>query len=63
MPKRHTGLDSIIKDLLSVLAVITADQILNDGCVVLTNTIDVYVDSWLDIYSAFNNSDKFVQKM
>ena len=63
MPKRHTGLDSIIKDLLSVLAVIIADQILNDGCVVLTNTIDVYVDSWLDIYSAFNNSDKFVQKM
>ena len=60
MPKRHTGLDSIIKDLLSVLAVIIADQILNDGCVVLTNTIDVYVDSWLNIYSAFNNSDKFV---
>jgi len=60
MPKRHTGLDSIIKDLLSVLAVIIADQILNDGCVALTNTIDVYVDSWLNIYSAFNNSDKFV---
>ena len=60
MPKRHTGLDSIIKDLLSVLAVITADQISNDGCVVLINTFDVYVDSWLNIYSAFNNSDKFV---
>ena len=60
MPKRHTGLDPIIKDLLSVLAVIIADQISNDGCVVLINTFDVYVDSWLNIYSAFNNSDKFV---
>ena len=35
----------IIKDLPLVLILMISDQLLNDYCVVLTNTTDVYVDS------------------
>ena len=35
----------MIKDLLSVLILIIANQILNDSHVVLKNTTDFYVDS------------------
>ena len=39
--------DFIVMDLPSVLILIIAIQILNDLCVVLTHTTDVYLDSWV----------------
>ena len=42
----QTGPNFIIKDLLSVLILITDDQIVNASlCYVLTNTTDINVDS------------------